>query len=1252
MSAAPSSPPRSTRRARLRALVLAPVRALGWLTLLAAGVALALTGSDLVRRELEAELALRLAPLGRSVSLDGVQVDWIGPGLRVDGLRVHEAGREHLFLERLHVGLRPSLTRGLELGHVHVDQGRVLISGPAIDDVRALLDSTGGAALEPGRLSLPDVQVRGLRVDFQDPSGASHHLGALDLSMRGEGRAPSRIGGRFVLPRARAAPRATEIHIAGLVSPDGVLALNTISDEIRVEGWELPRIEPFEALRTLSPRGRVTLFTSGSVRLRGALEPRGELNFLIQDGALRLPGVDEEVRDLEVAFASRFEPGPGQDFWTPRAWRGGARLAASWAGLPLRAGGRLGADAREGLAFESWIHAPRVDTDSPELRALEGPELLRTLFDAVDPHGFAEASVGITCEESLKPDEPLAPKLEFTARVENEGPVRGAYHGWPDPYRPDVRPLGFPMPAECDDVLVVFARTRRFPRRHRLDVRWRGRHATGPVDGLYQAWSNPVDMPPFARGYGKDEADLLLRVPRIELDAEVERHLPELWEIPELATLYDDYGLLGGAAAAVVHVSTRRALETPAVRVEVEVEGVSAAHHLLPVRAEEVAGRVTVVEGGRGASSVAFAVAGRTAGSRAVRVAGRTRAERRDPDVPVRASRLEVLEVDAREVELDGPDVAQLAALDEGLGEGLSGYGASGHADVEVRRTGLGDGPRRTRIEVSARPDTALRPEVLPVEARDVRGRVLVELLDDAPSSLAPAVRVAPLLGRWPGGVPVALHAEFGGTVGARGEVLGAGASLSDRDLLREVLAGLGEDPDGLLEGLAAVDLRGALDFAHRFAPREGAADGEVAQSVELRLRENALIQRAGIELEGLDGLLRLEDEALSGDEVRARLGATPVVLSGLRAERVGDGVLAEAEVRARGIPIRGPLLGQVLEEESAALLTEEFGLRGTLDLERGRLRIESRAGQEPTLRLSGEATLSDVYVAVGAPVSIRSARLELDRLDVQGDLVRGWGRVRDLYGQVVGRDLEQADLLVSYHGSQLTVETLDAGFCRGRLTGIRPAPGAAPGPAFAVELRPPYRFQVGLALDDVEVRPLLDGVFAGDIADRGYLDARFSLRGELDRLLEIEGSGFGRIEETVLWSVPVVRDLFSQLGLDETAVFDEMQSSFRVGEGAVRMEDMVVRSPLLKLRGGGLLRFDGTLRHDLEVRYSLVDRFGPFGSLVYWLQNRLLAISIRGDMSRPRVITRGVFSNPFGGDGDAWRALPYPDFSPLPARF
>jgi hypothetical protein len=362
---------------------------------------------------------------------------------------------------------------------------------------------------------------------------------------------------------------------------------------------------------------------------------------------------------------------------------------------------------------------------------------------------------------------------------------------------------------------------------------------------------------------------------------------------------------------------------------------------------------------------------------------------------------------------------------------------------------------------------------------------------------------------------------------------------------------------------------------------------------------------------------------------------------------------VAEAGVRAEGIPIRGPLLGQVLEEESATRLTEEFGLRGTLDIDDGRIRIEARPGEEPTVRLAGAATLSDVFLAIGAPVSIRSARLELDRLDIQGDEVRGWGRVRDLYGEVVGRALEQADLLVSYHGTQLTVETLEAEFCRGRLSGIGGrTPGVAPGPAFAVELRPPYRFQVGLALEDVEIRPLLSGVFAGDLADRGYLDARFSLRGELERLLEIEGSGFGRIEESVLWSVPVVRDLFGQLGLDETAVFDEMQSAFRVEDGAIHMEDLMVHSPLLRLTGGGLLRFDGTLHHDLEVRYSLVDRFGPFSHLVYWLQNTLLAISIRGDMSRPRVITKGVFSSPFGGGDGDWRGLPYPDFSALPPRF
>ena len=186
----------------------------------------------------------------------------------------------------------------------------------------------------------------------------------------------------------------------------------------------------------------------------------------------------------------------------------------------------------------------------------------------------------------------------------------------------------------------------------------------------------------------------------------------------------------------------------------------------------------------------------------------------------------------------------------------------------------------------------------------------------------------------------------------------------------------------------------------------------------------------------------------------------------------------------------------------------------------------------------------------------------------------------------------------------------------------------------------------------DVEIRELLEDVFASEIADRGFLTGQVSMHGELANLLDVRGAGWGRVDQTVLWSVPVVRDLFSQLGFDETAVFDEMRTEFTLGDGRIDMQEVHVHSPLLNLQGSGSLGIDGTLHHDLEVRYSLMDKTGPVGSLVHWLQSSLLSISVRGDMSRPRILLRGVFTAPFTGSDDSFRALPAPGFSPLRSRF
>jgi hypothetical protein len=99
-------------------------------------------------------------------------------------------------------------------------------------------------------------------------------------------------------------------------------------------------------------------------------------------------------------------------------------------------------------------------------------------------------------------------------------------------------------------------------------------------------------------------------------------------------------------------------------------------------------------------------------------------------------------------------------------------------------------------------------------------------------------------------------------------------------------------------------------------------------------------------------------------------------------------------------------------------------------------------------------------------------------------------------------------------------------------------------------------------------------------------------------------------------------------------------------------MSNILVESDLLKLAGEGEIDLDGRMRYDLDVRYSLVDKLGPFTLLLYRIQNSLLRVAIRGDMSRPEVALLGVISQFFGGLSRKSIQLPLPSQSPLPARF
>ena len=133
---------------------------------------------------------------------------------------------------------------------------------------------------------------------------------------------------------------------------------------------------------------------------------------------------------------------------------------------------------------------------------------------------------------------------------------------------------------------------------------------------------------------------------------------------------------------------------------------------------------------------------------------------------------------------------------------------------------------------------------------------------------------------------------------------------------------------------------------------------------------------------------------------------------------------------------------------------------------------------------------------------------------------------------------------------------------------------------------------------------------------------------------------------------MPVFRDLFSQLGYDATAVFDSMSCNFRLKDGLVELDQVDVHSPLFSLEGDGTLDLDGSLKMDLELRYALVDKVKFLTKLVYLVQNTLLEVAIRGDLSRPQVFLQGALTRLFQDVDGAERGLPIPRQSGLPTRF
>jgi hypothetical protein len=291
-----------------------------------------------------------------------------------------------------------------------------------------------------------------------------------------------------------------------------------------------------------------------------------------------------------------------------------------------------------------------------------------------------------------------------------------------------------------------------------------------------------------------------------------------------------------------------------------------------------------------------------------------------------------------------------------------------------------------------------------------------------------------------------------------------------------------------------------------------------------------------------------------------------------------------------------------------------------------------------------------------GLPVVVRSARAIVHDLIIEDGELRGWGRIENLYGDCFENELGPVSALVTYVGGVLVVEDFSGSFERGR---IRPLDGEAGAldavrgrPALSIALRPPFPYRASIAVDNVDASRWLEGISSDAVSGSGTLSIRADLAGNLGALTETTGRGSIHLERSELWSIPLFRELLREFGLDHTVMFDEVSFTFDLDDQVLQMEDVVLRSPLLKLVGEGTLDMEGRLNHSFEVHYSIVDKITPLRRLFYLVQNLFVTVKLRGDLSQPLVLlSNGLFSL-FRAEPDIVPSLPLPGLAPLPPRF
>lgn len=1281
-----------------RVLVACAVTA-GWCVIAGTVASSVLERSGLLADWVETEVRLRLADDQVKVEVGSASIAWLQRTIVLREVTVHTQGSDpsapsstgkdlapaalggdpDVRLAELRLVLQLGSSAGLRLSQAGLRGGHVHVTPELLALARRLDERNAEVETKLNLDAIPYLRVEGVDVAWEIDR-VPVPLGRASMAWL-PGKKRVALWGRMDPAGVRSGESGLVLH--GELDGEGSLDVRGRARNLVLDESLLPLGTPAAALRPFAPEGNLSLDVRAQHQIAGSELPGIELRLSLTDGGLRLPHVEPELADVQgLDLSLRIASVPGVDpLASPdEAWTGELSAALTHAGIELEAGARLGVSAGraagQDLLGEFWVHSPAIGLNDTTMALAASSPILVNLREMLLPEGTAAISYGMRAPRGWRPGPNALHGVANCAFVQANGDISLAYVGGRNRRAGGLRNVGFPRRVHRIHGRTAYTYLPGLDMQERLGffglsaetAAQAGGEQAGGITAHGGLFVRPAWLKPGWRPGDPYESEFHLEVGArgLPMDDELRAAFGGMGGVPGVAEAIPEYDPMGGLIDFDLRFFDPLGKDVAlAMDLNMGLQGVGLSWAPCPLPVEDAHGRLRILTNGvlgpeRGRGAVLFTADGASPGAEGpIRAAGRFAFHGEDTArswASVEAERLQLRSQAVRDtLDVFSPEVADM----------LESTAIRGWVDLDLDFAK----PYPDAEQVAFTTVTAAKqgltgtPEAFPMDTQNVHGRILVKSIIPERSPLEPN-RVLPatttsraeLLGTWlsgPAAVPLALS-----IVQPNPDLTELGVRFAGLDVSNPTVTGALREAVARSEGTGgsaqstSLGYSGHLDGIARLSLGPDPETPPLSTEIEVQARLDDLRFGDAQLLRDLHGKLTLsgEDEGWSGERLTAVLGETPVELENFTYAPVEGGDVLETEMRGIGLPLDEAHLRHFLDEDLLRTLLDDLEVSGVFDVEDGKLRLLVKDSGQSALEFNGELAVRDASVSLGVPVRVDQARGIRLSLGYEGGRVRALAQVEELNGALADRNLEEASFQMTYVEPRLTIEELTGAFEGGSLSSLGAGDtGAAT--FFAIDLAPPFDFALSADLSDVDAGRMLAGMFNSDFANEGLLDAQLQLSGAVDELTNIQGEGRVVLRDSALWAIPVFQSLFSQLGFDTTATFSRMESSYRIEEGRLALSRMRMKSDLLSLVGDGWIDFDGTMSQDMRVRYSLVDRLGPFTQLLYWIQNSLLRVSIRGDMARPKVLLKGLFSQ-FIKPPDPGRRLPLPGVSPLPKRF